>query len=167
MLFLDTEFTGFHCPRLLSIGLVDTSGAHLFYGVIEDFEQAACSEFVREHVLPKLHAQWPACEKAAGGAFPASAMGQVLCDWLTTVREAQGGGRLLVVFDYWNDGDLFLEALGAARPDWIDVEDIGPKLPPSLPDEVEHELRHHALFDALRLRQAYVQAEVVGALGWP
>ena len=158
MLFLDTEFTDFRRPALLSIGLVDASGAHLFYGVVEDFDQAACSDFVRESVLPKLHARFPACEKAAGGVFRGAAMGKVLAEWLAAVRAALGGGRLLVVFDYWSDGDLLLEVLGAQRPGWLDLEDVGPKLPPSMFDQAEHELRHHALFDAMQLRRVYLDA---------
>ena len=82
LLFLDCEFTDFRRPALISLGLVDASGERCFYGVIEDFDQAACSEFVRETVLPKLHARLPACETAAGGVFRRSAM--VRCcsiDW--------------------------------------------------------------------------------------
>jgi hypothetical protein len=166
MLFLDTEFTGFCRPTLVSMGLVDGSGARMFYGVVEDFDQAPCSDFMRESVLPKMHARFPACDKAAGGAFKAAALGKVLADWLAAVRAAQGGGRVLVVFDYWADGDLLLEVLGAQRPDWLDLEDVGAKLPPSIPDQAEHEMRHHALFDALQLRRVYLEAQAAGAVGW-
>lgn len=167
MLFLDTEFTDFRCPALVSMGLADGSGDHLFYGVVADFDRAACSDFVRESVLPKLHARFPVCEKAAGGVFRGEDMGKALSEWLAAVRAALGGGRVLVAFDYWSDGDLFLEVLGASRPDWLDVEDIGPKLPRrGDSDQAAHELRHHALFDALELRRVYLDAKARGVVGW-
>ena len=163
MLFLDTEFTSFHRPQLLSLGLVDDSGDHLFYGRVADFDRDACSDFVIETVIPRLDIRLPESEQAAGGIFPASTLGGVLARWLAHVQAAQGGGRMLVAFDYPTDGDLLLEVLGADRPEWLDVEDIGPKLPVEL-TPIEHALRHHALFDALELRRVYQLAEAEGWL---
>ena len=156
MLFLDCEFTNFRRPGLISIGLVDASDERCFYGVVEDFDKAACSDFVRKTVLPKLHARFPAREKAAGGFFSQSAMGEALLDWLAARRPASGS--LVVAFDYHADSDLFAALLPGGLPGWICLEDIGPKLAWVDEERDEHPLRHHALFDALRLRQQYAQA---------
>ena len=161
MLFLDCEFTDFQRPDLISLGLVDGSGARCFYGVVEDFDQAACSDFVRETVLPKLHARFPAREKAAGGVFRRLAMGTELLDWLAAQRPASGS--LVVAFDYYSDGDLFAELLPGGVPPWISLEDIGERLAWVEEEGTEHPLRHHALFDALRLRQQVEEAE---SLAW-
>ena len=158
MLFLDCEFTDFQRPDLISLGLVDGSGARCFYGVVEDFDQAACSDFVRETVLPKLHARFPAREKAAGGVFRRLAMGTELLDWLAAQRPASGS--LVVAFDYYSDGDLFAELLPGGVPSWIRLEDVGPYLVWVEQERDEHPLRHHALFDALRLRAQFEQAEI-------
>ncbi len=166
MLFLDTEFTDFHRPQLLSLGLVDDTGQHLFYGRVADIDRAVCSDFVLENVLPKLDARFPACEKAAGGVLRLSAMSTALVEWLEALRAVKGGGQVHVVCDYWADGDLFLEVLGTHCPAWVEVEDIGPKMPPIETGDSEHGLRHHALFDALQLRHAYAKASAAGAFGW-
>ena len=157
MLFLDCEFTHFVRPQLISIGLVDASGERCFYGVVEDFDRGACSDFVRETVLAKLHARFPACEKAAGGVFRRSDMGKVLLDWLAAQRPASGS--LVVAFDYYSDGDLLAELLPGGVPPWISLENIGDKVEWVEEEGAEHPLRHHALFDALRLRQQFEEAE--------
>ena len=161
MRFLDCEFTDFQRPDLISLGLVDASGDRAFYGVVDDFDLAACSHFVRETVLPKLHARFPACEKAAGGVFRRSNVGKVLLDWLAEQRPASGS--LVVAFDYFGDGDLFAELLPGGVPPWISLEDVGPWLVWVEQESDEHPLRHHALFDALGLRQ---QVEEAACQAW-
>jgi hypothetical protein len=55
-IFFDTEFsdTGMN-PRLISIGLVDETGARTFYAELSDtYSIDQCSDFVRETVLPLL-----------------------------------------------------------------------------------------------------------------
>jgi len=55
LIFLDTEFTDFaesECD-LISIGLVDENGRE-FYAESTQYRQEACSDFVREIVLPLL-----------------------------------------------------------------------------------------------------------------
>lgn len=51
-IYIDTEFTGFSDPKLISIGLVAETGQE-FYGEVK-FEFDECSEFVRETVIPLL-----------------------------------------------------------------------------------------------------------------
>ncbi len=53
LIFLDTEFTDFIRPDLISIALVSEDGRE-FYAERTDYFPTRCSEFVRETVLPLL-----------------------------------------------------------------------------------------------------------------
>ena len=52
LIFVDTEFTDFINTELISIGLVTDDGNHYFYAELDDYNPKACSEFVRNVVLP-------------------------------------------------------------------------------------------------------------------
>ena len=64
LVFLDTEFTHFIDCDLISIALVSADGEYEFYGERTDFDDKACSDFVRAAVLPHL-GEFPEamCEK--------------------------------------------------------------------------------------------------------
>ena len=53
-LFLDTEFTSFNNPRLISFALVAETGEALYLERSEGWTIEDCSGFVREAVLPLL-----------------------------------------------------------------------------------------------------------------
>lgn len=53
LIFLDTEFTDFVRPDLISIALVAEDGRE-FYAERTDYHRDACSAFVRENVVPFL-----------------------------------------------------------------------------------------------------------------
>lgn len=55
-IFFDTEFTGLTAgAKLISIGLVDESGANEFYAELRDtYKVSECSDFCRAEVLPQL-----------------------------------------------------------------------------------------------------------------
>jgi hypothetical protein len=53
LVFLDTEFTDFVRPELISIALVAEDGRE-FYAERTDYRHDDCSDFVRETVLPLL-----------------------------------------------------------------------------------------------------------------
>ena len=53
LIFLDTEFTDFARPDLISLALVSEDGRE-FYAERNDYHRDACSTFVRETVLPLL-----------------------------------------------------------------------------------------------------------------
>ena len=53
LIFLDTEFTDFARPDLISLALVSEDGRE-FYAERTDYDPERCSEFVRETVLPLL-----------------------------------------------------------------------------------------------------------------
>lgn len=54
ILFLDTEFTSFEDPALISIGMVSQDGQFQFYSEVCDYDRSSESEFVRTTVLPLL-----------------------------------------------------------------------------------------------------------------
>jgi hypothetical protein len=53
LVFLDTEFTDFARPDLISIALVAEDGGE-FYAERTDYRREECNDFVREAVLPLL-----------------------------------------------------------------------------------------------------------------
>lgn len=53
LIFIDTEFTDFVNPVLISIALV-SEGAREFYAERTDYPQNKCSQFVCKTVLPLL-----------------------------------------------------------------------------------------------------------------
>ena len=53
LVFLDTEFTDFVRPDLISLALVSEDGRE-FYAERTDYRKDECSDFVRETVLPLL-----------------------------------------------------------------------------------------------------------------
>ncbi|APW48615.1 hypothetical protein [Rhodoferax antarcticus] len=53
LIFLDTEFTQFNSPDLISMALVAEDGRE-FYAERDDYHRDDCSDFVRETVLPLL-----------------------------------------------------------------------------------------------------------------
>lgn len=56
--FLDTEFTDFNQPNLISIGLVTEDGLNSFYvELVDAYTMMQCSYFVHEWVLPLLDAK--------------------------------------------------------------------------------------------------------------
>ena len=151
-LFLDTEFTDFVHPELLSIGLVDELGNY-FYGEIH-YERGV-NHFVQENVL----SQW--------GKIPNSLyldnemLSRHLVKWLSDYKDP-----LEICYDYHTDGDLFCDLVGehltfiysnicylngsvyelAAHKEWARIEkEMGIS-------------RHHALADAYALRAVYTDA---------
>ena len=58
LMFIDTEFSDFENPSLISIALVSECGQHVFHADISDWNMrgSPASGFVKEHVLPHLNA---------------------------------------------------------------------------------------------------------------
>lgn len=55
LVFFDTEFTDFaEDAKLISIGLISEDGQTYYAELTDTYEQEDCSEFVLEHILPKL-----------------------------------------------------------------------------------------------------------------
>ena len=103
--FIDTEFTDFLDPQLISIGLVAQSGEE-FYAELP-YEDRACSAFVKEAVLPLL------------GYAPHAEMGKdilygELTNWLRLIRPK--GQEIFICYDYQTDWDLFYDVLDGRVP---------------------------------------------------
>lgn len=153
--FLDTEFTDFKNPRLISAGFVAADGRTFYFELADGWERAHCSEFVLDTVLPLL-----------GGveAITRDEAGASLVEWLASL-----GRKIALVSDAEIDWRLVASLIGpCARQDvtitgelisWPSValarrhEDLLEGLLESEPS------RHHALVDARALRKVVLQVE--------
>jgi len=137
--FLDTEFTDFVDSELISIAIVSDDGRE-FYAELTDFNEAACSGFVRKYVLPQL------------GTHPGHSMSRVqlrgeLLAWLS---QAPRKPKPVLCFDYQGDLDLVLSLLGGKLPPGWGHQNVSQKINLERADAyyAEHGGRHHALHDA-------------------
>lgn len=148
--FVDTEFTDFVAPKLISIGLAAESGEE-FYAELP-FSLHDCNEFVRETVVPMLG-------KSPHAACTMDELYSKIINWLKLVRRKDED--MVICFDYQTDWDLFREALANNVPSWCK-----PRL---VADHINELLRwdyheksgfpeHHALYDALANRYAFREA---------
>lgn len=154
-LFLDTEFTNFNLPVLISLGLVAEDGRE-FYAERNDFALDACSPFVQAQVLPRLgHIPGAACD--------ADTLGQRLYRWLEDLAEPA-----CVLYDYAGDWLLLTEAVITAErlrlPATVQSRDFLPV------ETIQHPvfckasasayslqwMPHHALADARALRAGWL-----------
>ena len=153
LLFLDTEFTDFDYPQLISIGVIAESG-EIFYAELADgWSRAGCSPFVCHQVLPQL----------TGGDFfqERGYAARRLADWLWNfccpvrmVTNAPG-----------YDWVLMRDLLGPSAPDNLFPEPMPlfsesfPELVPLLQESHDRAYTgatpHHALNDAQALREAW------------
>lgn len=139
--FMDAEFTDFIDCQLISIGLVTEDGEE-FYGERTDYDQSACSAFVRAAVLPQLGK-----ESAVVGTE--EELRQALLNWLAEL------GPVEICVDYSTDWDLFLD-LCQECPAGVTSKLIG--LDPRLVEQYWREngrKAHHALHDAKANRFAF------------
>lgn len=138
--FADCEFTDFLDCDLISIALVAADGRE-FYAERSDYDDAACSAFVREAVLPQL-GRWPDRVTTREGLRDA------LLGWLGGFGD---GGYVCV--DDATDWDLLLDALGDVPPLWQGVL-VGQLVNQERREGyfTKHGGRHHALHDARALR---------------
>lgn len=99
LIFLDTEFTRFHQPELISIGLVGEDGRE-FYSARTDYRRDTCSEFVREIVEPLLG-------RVPGAACGRQELSKRLHVWFEQLSEPA-----TVIFDFDGDWRLLMDAIG-------------------------------------------------------
>jgi hypothetical protein len=179
LIFLDTEFTNFHRPQLLSLGMVSQDGLEFYAELDLACEEAgralvASSEFV---LGPEVLGQWG---RVPNRAMSAAQIGEQAGHWLTgQIGRAQsansngtnGSSRLTICSDYDTDFKLLVSALRKARTsvsviDRIGFQNIYPMLGTAQTELAAQQcfeslvkdrgLRpHHALADALALRQAF------------
>jgi len=146
-IFLDTEFTDFIHPSLISIGMVAETGEE-FYAEIP-YPDAECSAFVREAVIPLL-------EKSPNDSCSKEALSGRLVEWLTAMNVQHG--VLEICFDFQTDWDLFIDALDYRVPTWCGQKNVNQHINELLCYEYhkKNDLpEHHALYDARANRFAY------------
>lgn len=153
LIFLDTEFTDFNDPDLISIGLVDESGRE-FYAESTEYRQEACSDFVRQVVIPLLGEPK---NRIVGNYFE---IAKQLNEWLKFYTD-----EIVIAIDYLGDWQLLVKLLSLLPKEelvqnvkglniygdldimaleyyWAEVDAFGHK-------------EHHALYDARGNKYAY------------
>jgi hypothetical protein len=153
--FLDTEFTNFRNPRLISVGLAAEDGRVFYCELAQGWEVAHCSSFVLDTVLPLLD---------SSASLDCEAAGAQMLEWLASL-----GGALSVVSDSPTDWRLMAALLAplaerrvALRPQLLDWPGraMARRYQDLLAQQLNtHPRRHHALVDACALRQAVLQTE--------
>ncbi len=145
--FIDTEFTDFVDPQLISIGLAASSGEVLYAEV--PYSEDKCSAFVRNIVLALLG-------RVPGAECSAAQVGQKMIDWLEGVRKDQA---VQLCFDFQTDWDLFVRAVGRTVPAWCAPRLISARNINELRRYAFHKKNnfpeHHALYDAMASRYAF------------
>lgn len=152
--YLDTEFTQFTQPELISIGLAAEDGGE-FYAVMKSFPLQQCSAFVREVVLPIIE-HWPVA------TLDRRELRKSLMQWLN-----ESGEPLQVVCDFATDAELLIELIHGDARDALRAFNIANATVltalqcEQITDAVDNYFdeprqwpRHHALEDARALRHA-------------
>lgn len=98
LVFLDTEFTDFVRPDLISIALVAEDGRE-FYAERTDYHRDACNTFVRETVLPVLG-------RVRGATCSRAVLTQRLHDWFAQLPEPA-----TIIYDFGSDWLLLVDAM--------------------------------------------------------
>ncbi len=161
-LYLDTEFTEFRFPMLLSLALVGDTVE--FYAEVNDFDRLECSsEFVRDNVLPQFG-------KVRGASVSYMQLCNRLVRFLGDLTKALGESEYLVVaYDYELDWCLLEQTMrdaevGVAKR--LSAYLIPHQINSSQPEaqqkmleyfELQRDLeigRHHALCDARALQKS-------------
>lgn len=151
LIFIDTEFTHFHQPELISIGLVTEDESHEFYAELP-VNTAKCSDFVIDIVLPQL-------SKDPNAQCTPAELNTRLLTWLEQFADQSPR----VCYDYDGDWNLFCSALDDNVPAWIDQWNIDRLINPIRVWEylkVNGLKEHHALNDAKANRHAFVPLRV-------
>jgi 3' exoribonuclease, RNase T-like len=147
LIFIDTEFTDFKNPDLISIGLVTEDGAHEFYAELP-VDLAKCNDFVVTTVLPQLG-------KTPGALCSAVDLDQRLRQWL---GQFEHYAPVTICCDFAGDWHLLCRAMKFEIPGWIKARNIYPYLDPVALRMyfIDNRLSdHHALHDARANRHAF------------
>jgi hypothetical protein len=148
MVFIDTEFTDFLDPDLISLGMAADSGEE-FYGEVP-FSDHKCSPFVREGVLQLLG------QVQQSFYSNHAALARAVVAWLELVR--QGDQQVEICVDAQIDWELFSDALDYRVPPWATLRHVGRNINKLLSYEYHKKNglpEHHALHDAKANRYAY------------
>lgn len=146
-IFIDTEFTDFLTPCLISIGMAAASGEE-FYAEVP-YPDKKCSAFVRETVIPLLG-------RLPNVACSADELHSNIIAWLEIFRHR--GEDVEICFDYQTDWDLFAGAIDCRIPPWCRARMVSRNINELLRYEFHKKNQlpeHHALYDAMANRYAF------------
>jgi hypothetical protein len=176
IIFLDTEFTSFHRPYLLSLGMVSLDGAREFYAELDMTTPAGqealgrSSEMVRG---PAVLGQWG---RVPGANMDLHQMCKLTAQWLSNelalATQDSGDARIALCSDYDVDFKLLVELLRLDRS-WdrfsnhIHYQGIFTLMSHVRADQAEEKCfeeltrtrglrQHHALADALAMRAGFM-----------
>ncbi len=147
LVFIDTEFTDFLDPVLISLGIAADSGEE-FYAELP-YPEKACSAFVREAVIPLLGA-------VPNAGCTLDELPQRIVTWLRLVKRRDEDVE--ICFDYQTDWDLFADALDCRVPPWCQARLVSHDINELLRYEFHKKNNlpeHHALYDAMANRYAF------------
>ncbi|WP_061945383.1 3'-5' exoribonuclease [Collimonas pratensis] len=146
-IFLDTEFTDFIRPHLISIGMVTDSGDE-FYAEIP-YPESECSDFVRETVIPLLG-------RFSDAIYSKEDLSVRLRIWLELVRAQRD--HIEICVDSQTDWDLLINALEYQVPKWCRQTFVGNSIDELVRCDFYRTNKlpeHHALYDAMANRKAF------------
>lgn len=138
--YIDTEFTDFTDPQLISIGMAAESG-ETFYAELP-YDLTRCSPFVRDVVIPLL-------DNTPESRVSPDDLYIQLSNWLRLVRP--GNETIEICFDYQTDWDLFASVFDHRVPVWCKSRLVARNINELLRYDFhkKHQLpEHHALNDA-------------------
>lgn len=145
-IFLDTEFTSFESPKLISLGLAAATGEN-FYAEVP-FSTTLASPFVHEVVMPLLnHDSTAYCQL--------NELHLRLLNWFTVVRT---NSEVVLCFDSNYDEILFRTIFDGYPPKFLRFRNVDGNINELLRHEfhVKNMLpEHHALNDAMAMRYAF------------
>lgn len=139
-IFLDTEFTDFFDPQLISLGMVADTGEEFYVEV--PYRDEACSPFVREAVIPLLG-------RIPNASCSSENLRLQILKWLEIVR--RNDEPVEICIDYQTDWDLFCDALDYRVPTWCKKRLVAQNINELLLYEFHKKSGledHHALYDA-------------------
>lgn len=149
LVFVDTEFTSFKAPKLISIGLV-TLAKEEFYAEVE-YDLGACSDFVRKTVVPLLSE----AEKCSLVELKVK-----LSRW---IEEIKNPGPVLLHYDSEYDRMMLESIFKNDFPSGVFLQYLGISYINKIKQYEYHvktkQVEHHALHDSRALRYAFRAAE--------
>ena len=148
-IFVDTEFTSFETPKLISIGLV-TLTKEEFYAEVE-YDLDSCSDFVRITVLPLL-SEDKKCSLVE--------LKVRLSKWIEKIKNL---GPVLLHYDSEYDRLMLESIFENDFPNAVFLHRLGTSYINKIKQYEYHvktkQVEHHALHDARALRYAFRAAE--------
>lgn len=91
-IFFDTEFTGLHKDTtLISIGLI-SEDRRCFYAELTDYDEAQCSDWIKEHVIANLNLSKLECDRKYIANYHVGTKGDIkvaLENWFRQFKEVE------------------------------------------------------------------------------